>query len=125
MEQEIRMRSISWVSALPRLGVVRALLLSGLLWLRLWRSGSAPTRAPAKAKRLPQPRTPRTPTDGADCVRSSTALPAPAPPTIHPGREDPSPRGRPKRIATEGDAWEYERCKYRGITDARIRAVVG
>jgi IS1 family transposase/transposase-like protein len=115
----------TWGYLLPRLGVLLVLLWFALFWFRLWRSVSSTTPAPAKPNRPPQSLKPRSPTDCLDCVRASTALNPPAPTPVHPWQECKSPRGRPKRIYTEGYACEYEHCAYRGITDSRIHAVVG
>ncbi len=70
---------------------------------------------------------PRTPLDCPACRLASTASSggglAPAP--VRPWCEVKSRRGAPKRIDTEGFACPNPQCRYCGITDAHIHALVG
>ena len=116
-----------WPVTLLCLGVFLTLWFFCLWWFQFWRSSSQPALTPKKAKRTPPPLKPRTPADCPDCVRSSaTTTNGPADTaTVRPWREGKSLRGRPKHIETEGYACAFKDCKYRGITAARIHALVG
>src|SRR5207248_4050777 len=48
-----------------------------------------------------------------------------APVPVRPWREVKSRRGAPKRVNTEGYACPNQKCRYFGITDAQIHALVG
>src|SRR5512135_3152930 len=117
---------IFWISVLARFGAFFALLFVALGWFHLWRSASTSCCPPAKTKCPRQPLTPRPPTDCAACVASSSTVPVTTlTPPVRPWREVKSSHGRPKSIDTDGYACDYEKCVYRGMTDARIHAWVG
>ena len=92
-----------------------------LCWLFLKHSHSQAGSRRTMVHRLLKPRTPL------DCpicrLCSSAVRPAPAP--GRPWREVKSRRGAPKRIDTEGFACPNQQCKYFGITDAHMHALVG
>jgi IS1 family transposase/transposase-like protein len=84
----------------------------------------ATTETPAKP---PRPLRPRTPDDCPACC-AAPSVPSAAPaasPRVRPWGEVKSRRGAPKRILTEGFACPNPDCKYRGVTDARVNALVG
>jgi transposase-like protein len=70
---------------------------------------------------------PRTPDDCPVCRLASTASSGggPAPGIVRPWCEVKSRRGAPKRINTEGYACPNPQCRYCGITDAYMHALVG
>ena len=70
---------------------------------------------------------PRTPDDCPVCRLASTASSggSPAPGLVRPWCEVKSRRGAPKRIDTEGYACPNPQCRYCGITDAQMHALVG
>lgn len=115
-----------WTVALSRLCIFLALFFLCLGWFQIWHSASHPVPPSKKAKRPPLPLKPRTPADCPDCVCSSAITNVSAgTATVRPWREGKSLRGRPKQIETEGYACDFKDCQYRGITDARIHALVG
>jgi IS1 family transposase/transposase-like protein len=68
---------------------------------------------------------PRTPADCPHCRGEDAASPPCANPTQpRPWREGRSRRGAPRRIATEGHACRRPGCRYYGITDARVHALI-
>lgn len=67
---------------------------------------------------------PRTPDDCALCRLADTGAAVPLPPTVRPWREGRNRRGAPRRISTDGFACRKPRCRYYGIIDARIHALV-
>jgi transposase-like protein/IS1 family transposase len=83
--------------------------------------------AAAKRTSLHRLLKPRSSDDCPVCRHASTpssgAGPAPAP--VRPWREVKSRRGAPKRIETEGFACPNPQCRYCGITEAHIHALVG
>ncbi len=99
-------------------------LLWRLCWFPLQPSSS---RGAVKHSRLHRLLKPRTPDDCPACRLASTASsgvkPASAP--VRPWREVKSPRGAPKRVKTEGYACPNPQCRYCGITDAQVHALVG
>ena len=68
---------------------------------------------------------PRSPDDCPACRLASTPLSAGGPAPVRPWREGKSRRGAPKRIPTEGFACPNPQCRYCGITDAHMHALVG
>jgi hypothetical protein len=80
----------------------------------------------AKAK-LPRPLKPRSADDCPLCRRAKTKplKPSHEGPTVRSWRELKSPRGRSKRIPTEGFACANRLCEYFAITDAQLHALVG
>ena len=68
---------------------------------------------------------PRSPDDCPACRLASTPLSAGGPAPVRPWREGKSRRGAPKRIPTEGFACPNPQCRYCGITDAHLHALVG
>src|SRR5215469_12566750 len=75
----------------------------------------------------PSAASPRCPDDCPACRLDSTASSGggPAPGPVRPWREVKSRRGAPKRVNTEGYACPNQKCRYFGITDAQIHALVG
>jgi IS1 family transposase len=98
--------------------------LGRLDWFSLRPSSS---KGAAKRSRLHRLLKPRSPDDCPACRLASTASsgggPASAP--VRPWSEVKSRRGAPKRINTEGFACPNQQCRYFGITDARVHALVG
>jgi len=96
-------------------------LLWRLCWLPLQPSHSQAERRRTLVHRLLKPRTPL------DCpicrLCSSSVRPAPAP--VRPWSEVKSRRGAPKRVNTDGFACPNPQCRYCGITDAHVHALVG
>jgi transposase-like protein len=70
---------------------------------------------------------PRCPDDCPACRLASTASSGvePASSPVQPWREVKSRRGAPKRVNTEGFACPNPQCRYCGITDAHMHALVG
>jgi transposase-like protein len=98
-------------------------LLCALCWLH---PGPAQPRAAAKRRtRLPRLLKPRCPDDCPACRLASTASLGGGPAPVRPWREVKSRRGAPKRIDTEGFACPNPQCRYCGITDAHMHALVG
>jgi IS1 family transposase len=97
------------------------LLLLSLFWTRSSRHSKEVT-TPAKPK-IPRPLRPRSPDDCSLCCAQTppTAPTDPPPPWNH----VKSRRGRHKQIDTEGLACPNHECRYCGITDASILALVG
>jgi hypothetical protein len=107
--------------------LVACLLLS---LARLGRLGWFPLRSSSsqgRAKRTTLHRLlkSRSPDDCPACRLASTSLSAGGPAPVHPWREGKSRRGAPKRIPTEGFACPNPQCRYCGITDAHMHALVG
>jgi transposase-like protein len=106
------------------------LLLSlALLWRLDW-FPFQPSSSRGRAKlrtRLPRLLKPRTPDDCPACRLASTPSSGvrPASAQVRPWREVKSRRGAPKRIDTEGFACPNPQCRYCGITDAHLHALVG
>ncbi len=83
---------------------------------------SDPATVSATVHRLLKPRT----ADNCPaCRRHQTRLPTPPPTPVRPWRELKSPRGAPKRIATDGFACPNPACVYYQISDAAVHALVG
>jgi IS1 family transposase len=90
-----------------------------VLWACLHR---VPLRATRRVGRRWRP---RTPADCPHCRGEGAAAPTCAGPIQpRPWREGRSRRGAPRRIATEGYACRRLGCRYYGITDARIHALI-
>ncbi len=108
--------------------LIIALLLC-LLWLMvLWDRRQLTqldsSSAPAIRHRLLKPRTP----DDCPACRRQVVRPArvPAPPpAVRPWRDFERRRGAPRRIVTDGFACPNHTCRYHGITDAQVHALVG
>ena len=115
---------ITWNYFWPRLGTLLALIIFMIVWFRLRRTRTA---VPPKTHtpRLPRPLKPGTPDDCPECIRPVLRLTTPTTLPVRPWREVKSKRGRPKTIDTEGYACSYGDCKYHGITDSTIHALVG
>jgi len=88
---------------------------------------SASTKGAAKRSRLPRLLKPRCPDDCPACRLTSTPSSGrgPASGAVQPWREVKSRRGAPKRVNTEGYACPNPQCRYCGITDAQVHALVG
>ncbi len=102
------------------------ILLVSLVWLacRLWAHGLT-WILPRGRCRWPHRLRPCTPHDCPACCQTTSA-PAPAPtPTVPPWRPSQRRRGRPQTIATAGHACPNPACRYYGITDAAVHALVG
>ncbi len=100
-------------------------LLCALCWPH---PGPAQSRAAAKIRtRLHRLLSPRCPDDGPACRLASTASSGvePASSPVQPWREVKSRRGAPKRRDTEGFACPNPQCRYCGIADDQIHALVG
>jgi IS1 family transposase/transposase-like protein len=97
------------------------LLLLSLFWIHSSRHSKEVT-TPAKPK-IPRPLRPRSPDDCSLCCAQTppTAPTDPPPPWNH----VKSRRGRHKQIDTEGLACPNHECRYCGITDTSIHALVG
>ncbi len=106
----------------PWLGL---LIVIGLLWLgrRLWVRGVAWV---LPRGRCPWPRRlrPGTPQDCPACQQPTAAAAAPTA-TVPPWRPAQRCRGRPKMVATAGHACPNPACRYYGLTDAAVHALVG
>jgi transposase-like protein/IS1 family transposase len=99
-------------------------LLWRLDWFPLW---SASTKGAAKRSRFPRLLKPRCPDDCPACLLTSTPSSGrgPASGAVQHWREVKSRRGAPKRVNTEGYACPNPQCRYCGITDAQVHALVG
>jgi hypothetical protein len=113
-------------------GDVRALSFALLLCI-LWLIGRWARRCHAQLDRASAPAIhhrllkPRPPDDCPVCRRQHArpAAASAAPPPVRPWRELKSRRGAPKRIPTGGFACPNHACRYHGITDAQVHALVG
>ncbi len=108
--------------------VVCLLLSLVLLWRLDWlHLRSSHARGGAKRSRLQRLLKPRCPDDCPACRLASTPSSGGglAPGPVRPWSEVKSRRGAPKRIDTEGFACPNPQCRYCGITDAHIHALVG
>jgi len=110
------------------LHMVCLLLSLALLWCLDWlHFRPSSSRGRTKRTTLQRLLKPRTPLDCPACRLASTAssgVEAASPP-VRPWREVKSRRGAPKRVNTEGYACPNRKCRYSGITDAHIHALVG
>jgi transposase-like protein len=97
------------------------LLLLSLFWIRSSRHSREVT-TPANPK-IPRPLRPRFPDDCPFYCAQTPSAAATDPPS--PWNHVKSRRGRRKRIDTEGYACTNPKCRYCGITDAGIHALVG
>jgi hypothetical protein len=109
-----------------RLGLLALITLCLALAMGIWcrRVPLRRTGAPgaARRRRLWRPRTP----DDCPACRSAGAAPARvAVPTVRPWSEVKGRRGAPKRVATDGYACPAPGCRYHGIADAWVQALVG
>jgi len=95
-----------------------------LLWAKWRRSPSASQQVHPKPS--PRPLKPRTPDDCPACRAARPSRP-PASKPLQPYSQVKSPRGplREKQIATAGYACPNANCRYYGITDEQIHALVG
>ena len=103
------------------------LVVIGFILLRVrwrWPSPASPHARP-NAKPTPRPLIPRTPDDCPACRAAQPGLPPPASTSPKPYSQMKSPRGRRKRIATAGYACPNPDCKYYGVTDDQVHALVG
>jgi hypothetical protein len=108
--------------------VVFLILFLALLWRLSWlHLQPAHARGGAKRATLQRLLKPRSPLDCSACRRASTASSAGglASAPVRPWCEVKSRRGAPKRINTEGFACPNQQCRYFGITDPRVHALVG
>jgi hypothetical protein len=97
-------------------------LLGRLDWFPLRPSSSqGATKRPTPLRLLK----PRSPDDCPACRLASTASSGGGSASVRPWHEVKSRRGAPKRIDTEGFACPNPQCRYFGITDANIHALVG
>ena len=106
--------------------VVCLLLALVLLWPLDWfplRLSSS--RGRAKRSTLHRLLKPRTPDDCPACRLASAPSFGGGPAPVRPWREVKSRRGAPKRIDTEGFACPNQQCRYFGVIDADIHALVG
>jgi hypothetical protein len=105
--------------------LILLVIIGFILWRVRWRrpSPAAPHARP-NAKPTPRPLKPRTPDDCPTCRAAQPGLP-PASTSLKPYAQIKSPRGRRKQIATAGYACPNADCRYFGITDDRIHALVG
>ncbi|MDQ5851984.1 MAG: hypothetical protein M3380_07930 [Chloroflexota bacterium] len=95
-----------------------------VLWDRRYHAQLDKSSATAIRHRLLKPRTP----DACPACRRQPVRPARAPappPAVRPWRDLKSPRGRPKRSATDGFACPNPAGPYYRITDAAVHALVG
>ena len=111
---------------LDSLWLLLVLVLACLVWMWSRHRQSPAQRTPAHV-RLERLLTPRTSADCPACRQQMTGPPASAPalPPVQPWRELKSRRGAPKRILTQGFACPKQACRYYGITDAQVHALVG
>ncbi len=95
-----------------------------VLWDRWQHTRLDGLSAPAIRHRLLKP---RTPDDCPACRRQlgRPALSSAPPPAVRPWRDVKSRRGAPRRIMTDGFACPNPTCRYHGITDAQVHALVG
>ena len=94
-----------------------------LLWGK-WRWLPSATQR-VYPKSSPRPLKPRTPDDCPACRAASQPGRPPASTLLKPYSQVKGPRGRKKRIATAGYACPNSNCRYYGITDEQIHALVG
>jgi hypothetical protein len=85
------------------------------------------TGSRGRPSRKPRLLHPRTADDCAVCQTQRGTGPAPPADSspVRPWREGRSRRGRPQRIVTEGHACPAPTCRYRGLTDAAVHALIG
>jgi len=83
------------------------------------------TRGGAQRSTLHRLLKPRCPDDCPACRLASPAPSALVPAPVCPWREVKSRRGAPKRIDTQGYACPNPQCRYFGITEAHLHALVG
>ncbi len=91
-----------------------------------------PAKSPSALEKIasakaPRPLRPRTPDDCPTCREEAkqSSRPATSTPPVRPWCQVKSQRGHPKRIKTEGYACPILHCKYHGITDSKVHALVG
>jgi IS1 family transposase len=106
--------------------VVCLLLCLAPLWRHDWlHLQPCSTRGGAKRSTLHRLLKPRSPDDCPACRLASTTSSAIVPAPVRPWREVKSRRGAPKRIDTQGYACPNPQCRYFGITEAHLHALVG
>ena len=104
---------------------LRLIILVGLLWLgrQLW-AHTVTWVLPGGRCRWPRRLRPRTPHDCPTCQQTTDVAPTAAR-AVPPWRPSQRRRGRPQTIATAGHACPNPACRYYGITDAAVHALVG
>jgi len=105
-----------WLLALILLVIILVLLT--LRYRNAWRR--ALPRLAKRSRRLH----PSTPDDCPLCRQTAPSYQGQPAPTVPPWREGRSRRGAPRRLRTEGYACRRPGCRYYGVTDAQIHALV-
>ena len=95
-----------------------------LLWVWWKQTRSYTEEAEPPKTKTPRKLRPRTPRDCPECRAQTRDVPEYRPGVVL-WREVKSPRGRKKKVDTEGHACPNRVCDYRGIRDASIHALVG
>ena len=96
------------------------------LWRHNWlHLQPCSTRGGAKRSALHRLLKPRSPDDCPACRLASPAPSALMPAPVRPWSEVKSLRGAPKCIDTHGYACPNQQCRYFGITEAHLHALVG
>jgi hypothetical protein len=108
---------------------MRVVMLALILLLILVLVGSPGWSGLRCRRSVPLPRRrrrwrPRSPAECAHCRLAATDGTAPSLPNVRPWREGRSRRGAPRRIPTQGFACRRPGCRYEGITDAAVHALV-
>ncbi len=105
----------------------RLIILVGLLWLaRQFWAHAVTWVLPRGRCCWPRRLRPRTPHDCPACCQTTNAAATAAPTAVvPPWRSSQRRRGRPPTIATAGHACPNPACRYYGITDATVHALVG
>jgi IS1 family transposase/transposase-like protein len=105
--------------------VILTCLIGYLLWRqhqvrleKLWEAAKKTVRVPRKWK-------PKTPNDCPACQSGLQVAIRPIQRDVKPWRECKSSRGRKKQIKTQGHACPNPQCRYFGVTDETVHALVG
>jgi transposase-like protein len=103
------------------------MVLGGLLIWALWKLYKGKVRKMWQRVKDHMPRQwrPKSPADCPWCQEEIEILAVPSPPDVTPYGQKKSPRGRKKTISTQGFACPEVTCKYFGITDEAMHALVG
>ena len=103
------------------------LVLGGLLFWALWPlyKGKMRKMWQRVKDRMPRQWRPKSPEDCPWCQDELEILTIPNPPDVTPYGQQKSPRGRKKTITTQGFACPEMTCKYCGMPDERVHALVG